>query len=170
MEDSPLYKKAMRKALHFLSYRGRSISEMRLKLGEEGYGGPLVKKIIDRLVELGYLNDGNFAEYRARSLAVNRLWSNRRIENDLRLRGIPETLVAQAIEKAREETSEKKAIAKLIEKKLGGKRGIGLSFEENGKLAQSLARRGFPVGLVFEVLNSEEKRIDDRQRDQREIS
>jgi len=83
VDDDPLYEKARQKALRYLLYRGRSIKEVQTRLAEKGFDSAIIKKIVDRFTDLGYLNDKDFARQWARSLAVSRLWGDRKIEASL---------------------------------------------------------------------------------------
>ena len=79
MDDDPLYEKARQKALRYLAYRSRSVEEVRSKLADQGFDDAVIKKVIDRFCDLGYLDDSNFAGQWARSLATHRLWGDRKI-------------------------------------------------------------------------------------------
>ncbi|MEA1935845.1 MAG: regulatory protein RecX [Thermodesulfobacteriota bacterium] len=144
--------KAEQRAFRLLSVRGRSIKELRTRLKEKGFEEPVVEEVIARLIELKYLDDESFASQWARNLAVNRLYGNRRIEVSLSEKGIDRKLILQSIDEVREEISEKQAINRLIEKKVKGKKVIELNEKEKRRLAQNLMGRGFPAGLIFEVL------------------
>lgn len=150
--EDPTLEKAKQKAFRLLSVRGRSTEELRSKLRGKGFEEPVVEKVIARLLELKYLDDESFARQCASNLAVNRLYGNRKIEVNLLEKGINRELIEQSIGQVREEISEKEAINKLIEKKVKDKKIIELDEKEKRRLAQNLMGRGFPAGLIFEVL------------------
>lgn len=153
MDDDPLYEKARQKALRYLAYRGRSVEEVRSKLAQQGFDGPVIKKVIDRFRDLGYLNDRNFAEQWAKSLVAHRLWGNRKVEASLREKGVPSELIGEVIAGAREEKNERRAIRELVEKRLRREPGCEVfSYKGKRRLMQTLAGRGFPVGLILDVL------------------
>jgi len=116
-----LFEKAKQKAFRLLLVRSRSTKELRLKLKERGFEETVINNVIDRLLELKYLDDEAFAKGWARNLAVNRLWGNRKIEISLLEKGISGELAEQSIVHAREEIGERGAIEKLVEKKNVGK-------------------------------------------------
>jgi regulatory protein len=150
MEDDPLLERARESAFRFLSIRARSRKELRARLKEKGFDNHVVNRVIDYLRERGYLDDASFAVQWARNLAVNRLFGNRRIEMSLREKGIPAELIGEAIAGAREEISEKKAIGRLIAKKGNGRNVTDP--KELRRLGRNLVGKGFPPGLVFEIL------------------
>ncbi len=165
MGDDALYEKAMQKAFRLLSVRSRSCHELRSKLKERGVGKPVIDNVIDRLIELSYLDDEAFAKGWARNLAVNRLWGDRRIRISLREKGISGEYVDDAISEVREEYDERAAIEHLIEKKYGKKQSSNINsnlLKEKRRLIQNLRGRGFPPGLIFELLGQpKEEDADD---------
>lgn len=164
MEEDHTLEKAKQKAFRLLSVRGRSTKELRLRLKEKGFEEPVVEKVIARLLDLKYLDDESFAREWTRNLAVNRLYGNKRIEVSLLEKGIDRKLIEQSIARVREEISEKQAINKLMEKKVKGKKIIELDEKEKRRLAQNLMGKGFPAGLIFEMLGrSEEEFANDGQ-------
>jgi regulatory protein len=164
MGDDSLYEKAMQKALRLLSVRSRSCHELRSKLKERGISKTVIDRVVDRLNELSYLDDETFAKGWARNLAVNRLWGNRRISISLREKGIPESLIDVAIADARNEIDERTAIEKLIEKKYGKKQTSDINsnfLKEKRRIIQNLRGRGFPPGLIFELLGKPKEEYAD---------
>lgn len=150
METSPL-EKARRQAFRLLSLRARSEKELRDRLSEN-HGRNATDDVIEQLREAGYLHDGNFARERARQLAVGQLKGNRAIEADLLQKGVDRTVIAEAIQAVREELSEPDAVRKLLEKKRSGLSSPpDLPWRE--KMRRYLLSKGFPAGLIFEILN-----------------
>ena len=152
MGDDLLLERARESAFRFLSVRARSRKELRVKLKEKGFDNHVVNRVLDYLLERGYLDDASFARQWARNLAVNRLLGNRRIEMSLREKGIPAELIGEAIAGAREDISERKAIGRLIAKK-GNSRKV-TDPKELRRLGRNLVGRGFPPSLVFEILET----------------
>ncbi len=153
MEEDPVYEKAKQRALRLLLYRGRSTAELRSRLREKGFPRDIIEKVIDRLSELEYLDDGLFAREWARSCAVNKLWGNRKIFLSLREKGIAAELIEKSIEEARKEMDEKEAIKRILEKRFR-KRDLSLIAieKEKNRLAQTLMGKGFSTGLIFDAL------------------
>jgi regulatory protein len=153
VDDDPLYEKARQKALRYLAYRGRSVEEVRSKLAEKGFDEAVIKKVIDRFRDLGYLDDRNFAGQWAKSLATHRLWGNRKIETSLREKGLSRGLIEEAIARAREEQDERSSIQELVAKRLRREPACEVfSYKGKRRLTQTLVGRGFPVGLILDVL------------------
>ncbi len=154
--------KATRYAYRLLAVRPFSEKEFRTKLKGKGFDSDLVEEVTERFRELGYVNDESFARQWARALAVNRLWGNRRIEISLREKGISRELIPDAIALAREEITERTASLRLLEKKGKGQRISPKDKKEKHRLMQNLMGKGFPPGLIFEILSiSGEEEVHD---------
>lgn len=161
MASESTHDKAAQYAYRILAARPLSEKEFQAKLNKKGFGKDMVGTLTARFKELGYLNDETFAGQWARMLAVNKLWGNRRIEISLREKGISGEMIEDAINSARKELTERKALLELVRKKRKG----SITTEERKekrRLAQSLMGKGFPPGLIFEVLSlSGEEEVHD---------
>jgi regulatory protein len=146
---SPL-EKGRQQAFRLLYFRARSEQELRDRL-TENHGGKVAEEVTRQLKEEGFLNDKDFARDRVRQLAVNKLEGNRAITADLSRKGIDQTIIDGAIETVREELSEPEAIRKLLEKRGRPAEPPDRSWKE--KTGRYLQSKGFPTGLIFEILN-----------------
>jgi regulatory protein len=164
MADDPVFDRARQKAFQLLSLRGRSTKEIRSKLREQKFEEFVINRVIDRLLKDRYLDDAVFARDWARSLAENRLYGNRRIEMSLLEKGISGGLIKETIAGVRKERPEREALEAVIRKKLKDRKLGDLDRRERQRLARSLMGRGFPAGLVFEMLRiKEEGSFDERE-------
>ena len=159
-KEAPPQEKAKQRAFRLLAMRARSEKELRAKLKERGFDESVVEEVAARLRELNYLDDESFARQWARNLAVNKLFGNRRIEASLMEKGIPQPLIRQVLTEVRKELTEQEAIILLIRKKLdSGTRRI--DDREKRRLAQSLMGKGFPPGLIFDILKRSKEGLPD---------
>ena len=113
---------AKQKAYLLLSLRAHSEKELEKKLREKGFPAVVIKEALEKLHDLKYLNDASFATAWVRSLAVNRLWGNRKIIASLREKGVAPQFIDDAIAAARLEISEEEAIAVLVRKRAAKKK------------------------------------------------
>ena len=143
---------AKQKAYRLLSMRPHSEKELGKKLLEKGFPSTVVKEALEKLCELNYLDDASFAVQWARNLAVNKLWGDKKIFVNLREKGVVAELILAAVEEARREISEEKAIAFLIKKKASRKKLDILDLKVKKRIFQSLMGRGFPPGLILKKL------------------
>lgn len=159
MEDHLQYKRARDRALRLLALRGRSRAELWKKLAERDFTKSAIERVLENLDELGYLDDEAFAINRARHLAVNRLYGNRKIEEQLREKGIDREAAKAAIGEVREEFPEMEGLARSAAKKLPGRSISGLNKKERLALARMLQGRGYHLGLILDYLGKYEEGI-----------
>ncbi len=146
-------KNAIRKyALKFLSYRGRSVVEVRRRLKKREYPPELIEDTITWLLGLGYLNDMSFASDLAAARVSNRLWGKRKIAFDLSSRGVAEEAIAAALD-AIPATDELDAARRAASKWLSNK-GHKAPLETVARLGalKHLESRGFNADISFKVI------------------
>ena len=135
------------RALAMLARRGHTRAEMTRKLSLHAESPEQVEQLLDALVARGWLSETRFAESRANTLA--RKFGSRKIEHDLRTRGVPAEVVEQAVERA---------LAQELENcHAAGQRKFGVlpqSAAERGRQMRFLAGRGFSAEAVRQVLKA----------------
>jgi regulatory protein len=141
------------RALNFLSYRPRSEAEVRRNLHKKGVQEEVVEVVIERLTRAGMLDDREFARY----WVENRLQFNprgaRALGHELRQKGVPASIIADALVGFDEETAARKA------SEAGARRLAHLEPDAfRRRLGAYLARRGFSyvviAPLVEEMLDA----------------
>ncbi len=148
-QPEKLYEKTMTRALKLLSYKPRSVAEIRARLNEKEWAeAQVVEQVIARLSELGYLDDEQFAARFADSRLTMKPLGRTRLRRDLQRKKVSAQVVEQALEQAYEEHSEEELIARAIAKRTRLK-GAPTTREEAKKLFDYLIRRGFSYDLVM---------------------
>jgi len=135
--------RARERALNFLSYRPRSEVEVRRNLHEKDVEDGIVEVVVERLTRAGLLDDREFARY----WVENRLQFNPRgarvLRQELWQRGVPDSIIADALAGLDEEAAARKAAD------AGARR---LAHLEPGdfrrRLGAYLARRGFSYAVI----------------------
>jgi len=161
MEDHLQYKRARERALRLLALRGRSRAELRKKLAERDFSKSVIDRVLENLGGLGYLDDEAFAVNRARHLAVNRLYGDRKIAEQLREKGVDPEAARAAIREVREEFPELEGIARSAARKLQGRSLESLGKKERLALARTLQGKGYHLGLILDYLGRYEEGIAD---------
>ena len=136
---------AMNRALHFLGYRARSRREVRDRLRRYGYGEDTVEGVVGRLVELGYLDDKEFARTATREKA--RRYGPRRVSADLRRSGVDAELAQNVVDEefaGRSELEEARSAA-------ARRYNRGGSDAEARRVYGFLVRRGYSSDVCAEV-------------------
>src|SRR5690349_12726276 len=92
------YEKTMDRALKLLSFKPRSVAELHERLLEKEWAeGAVVDQVIARLIELGYLNDEQFAASYASSRLTVRPLGRTRLRRDLQRKKIPTQVTEQTL-------------------------------------------------------------------------
>ena len=143
LEEAVRRGEAKEKALRLLSGRPMSRKELVDKLTarprdkeKEPIPEELAEEAADRLEELGYLNDAEYARTVARHYAA-RGYGERKLRDELWRRGVPREYWDQALEEVQDPTDGMDA---FIRRKLMGRTA---DKETLGKLSAALARRGY---------------------------
>lgn len=149
-----LRRKTFERAVKLLAAKPRSVAELRERLLRgKSADAEIVETVISRLREYGYLNDEHFAfcyaSYKVKQKPVGR----RRLERDLKLKKIDNSVANEALEMVYAETSEEQLIDDAIAKRLR-LRGKPKNRAEAKSLFDHLLRRGFAFELVSDKVRS----------------
>ena len=96
--DTVSFRRAYNKGLDLLSRRPHGTKELVKKLCEKGHEKESAEKACDRLLELGLLNDEEFARMLANELYERKGYGIKRIKQELVFRGIEREIAENAIE------------------------------------------------------------------------
>lgn len=153
-------------AVDCLSRRSMTHYELETRLQEKGFESTEIKGVMDRLIKLGYLNDQEFAMMYSRSRLKR--YSRRRVEQDMKNRGLGPHLIDQALEStysSDDEYLQCLALGKqwwVQEGKRWQKRNeaeltkqfIPRELWIQQKVGRKLIQRGYPTELVWKALNN----------------
>jgi regulatory protein len=141
-------------ALRILTGRAYSIGDLREKLRRRAERVADIDEIIQRLKELGYLDDRRFAESFATARLSNERFGRVRVIQDLRQRRVAPALAEKTVGKVYEEVDEQALIEEWIRRKYRMTPRDGL-FQEEKDLAAAyrrLLRAGFRTGEIVRAL------------------
>jgi regulatory protein len=153
VDEERALKRAKNAAYRYLTIRPRSRAEVEKNLGERAFPSGIITSVIDHLLRLGYLNDEQFARQWAAGRVRSRGFGRRRIEQELRAKGISRDIIRGTLEGLFEDSPEIDVARREADKKL---RSLGRCEPEIRKrrLAGFLERKGFPSGIIRAVLRS----------------
>ncbi len=144
-------KKAKNTAYRYLSIRPRSRTEVEQKLTERAYSDSVIHAVLADLDRLGYINDREFAREWARSRVRLRGFGKRRIEQELRNKGISRDIIHETLADLFQDSPESDIARLEAEKKL--KTLIRFDPEvRRRRLAGFLERKGFPSEIIRAIL------------------
>ena len=144
------YSRARERALYLLGLRDYACKELEQKLYTEA-DPDTAAAVVARLCEVGLVDDERYAARLARSLSETKHYPRRRIEQELRRRGVSPALAQEAVSDLEGEDF-RQALA-LLEKKYYNKLNDP---DSRRRVTAALARRGFSYGAIrraFEALD-----------------
>ena len=144
-EESDL-RRARERALYLLDYKDYSYVEMFKKL-RQNYAEELCYKVMQKLVDMGVINDRRYAQGLARHYCEVKLFGRRRAFQEMRLKGLTKEVIDLALEEYEQGTAER--LRRLIEKK-----HLRYMTDEKGinRAKNSLIRYGYDYGAIKQTL------------------
>lgn len=139
--------RARERALYLLGLRDYSCHELEQKLYTEATP-EIAAAVVERLREVGLLDDERYAARLARSLSEQKHYPRRRIEQELRRRGISNGLIQTVVSDLDGEDFEQ-ALA-LLQKKYYNKLNDP---DSRRRVIAALARRGFSYGAIRRAMD-----------------
>jgi len=160
--DDISYEASLEKGIFIISLKDRTKKELQTKLNEKYFNAKMVQKAVQKLEELGYINDLDYTI----SYINNRKYGKNRISYNLFQKGINRetidkayNIIEEEMEKNIEDRKLEKAIQKHRKKLLVNDKEKDTSLEgkmkrlkEEQKVIQSLARQGFEIEKIFSKL------------------
>jgi len=129
------------KALALISYRMRSVAEIRKKLADKDFPGRAIDQAVEDLLRVGLLNDRAFAEAFIRTRMIQKPSGRRLLRQELRFKGVSETDIDHALDTALAEVDVAQVIADLVERR---RRQLPSDpIKARKRLTDFLLRRGF---------------------------
>ena len=141
------YHRARERALYLLGLRDYACKELEQKLYTEA-APDTAAAVVERLRQVGLLDDARYAARLARSLSEGKHYPRRRIEQELRHRGISSVLVQEVVSELGGEDFEQ-ALA-LLQKKYYNKLDDP---DSRRRVVAALARQGFSYGAIRRAMD-----------------
>lgn len=135
---------AYQRAIKLITYRDRSIAEIRQSLHQKQIPEEIIENVINRLGENGLLDDKRFANLWIENRNEFRPRSHRMLTLELQKKGISEDIISQVLENT---TADEELAHKAAQKQI--RRYMTLEWQDfRRKLGSFLARRGFSYETV----------------------
>jgi len=122
---------------------------MRARVEPEESGEVKVEAVVLRLKSYGYLNDAAFAETYARLRHENQKLGQRRVAQDLKQKGVHDTLIAETLEARYGQTNEEALAREHLERKRIRK---PTNDKETARVMRRLVTAGFSTGVIYKIL------------------
>lgn len=145
--ESSAISKTYNRALYYLQFGPRTVSQMRTYLLRKDYNAEYIEVVLEMLIKEHYLND----ELLARTFVEDRQHfkprSRRQLQAELRKKGIGSETIEQVLSEL-EDNDQIEAIKILTHKKMRQTR-----YQDQTKMTQYLLRQGFSYNDVKQVLS-----------------
>jgi regulatory protein len=153
----------MEAAAAFLAVRSRSVDETRKRLVHLGYPAPIVEQVLERLIEIGYLDDLGFARAWVESRDRARPRGAVALRRELGRKGVPDDVIAEVLaDRAQAATvgthqdegpgdPDRAAAQRLLERRSSTLRREADPYRRRQKAYALLARNGFAPDVCQEV-------------------
>jgi len=156
LKEADRHESAYEAALQLLSYRPRSIAEVRRRLLQRHFEPPLVDEVLHRLTDHGLLDDTSFAQYWKDNRDAHSPRGERLLKAELRQKGVDDEVIAEAVDDVDEEENAYRAVISRA------RRYKALDFRTfHQKVGGFLLRRGFG----YEVARTVTDRLWEECRD-----
>jgi regulatory protein len=142
--------------LRLLTARARTRAELAGQLAKRGYPDDVSTRVLDRLADVGLVDDVDFAEQWVHSRRVNAGKGKRALAAELHTKGVDNDVITSVLSDINPDAERDRA-EELVRKKLWRE---NLSDEAadarvTRRLVGMLARRGFSQGMAYDVVSVE---------------
>ena len=150
--------------LRLLTARARTRAELAGQLAKRGYPDDVSDRVLDRLTDVGLVDDTGFAEQWVHSRRANAGKGKRALAAELHTKGVDNDVITSVLgginPAAERGRAEQLVRAKLRRETLGDDSDARVS----RRLVAMLARRGFGQTMAYEVVSAELAAERERRR------
>jgi regulatory protein len=139
--------------LNLLTTRARTRAELAGELEGRGFDDEVAAAVLDRLVEVGLLDDAAFAEQWVDSRHRHRGLGRRALSQELRRKGVESETADEAVAGLDADAEREKA-CELVRRRLPSLDRVEPPVAAR-RLVGMLARKGYGAGLAYEVVRTE---------------
>ncbi|UQX10161.1 recombination regulator RecX [Candidatus Mycobacterium methanotrophicum] len=141
--------------LRLLTARARTRAELAGQLAKRGYPDDVSARVLDRLTDVGLIDDANFAEQWVHSRRANTGKGKRALAAELHTKGVDSDVITSVLDGINP-AAERVRAEKLVRTKL---RRAALGDDDDARvirrLVAMLARRGFGQTMAYDVVSAE---------------
>lgn len=140
----------LKKVLHYCTYQDRCTQEVITKLATFDMPDSEKKKMLKLLVDEGYLDDERYASTFVRSKIHLKKWGVNKIKMSLKMKGISEEIINDALSEIDPEIYKEELIKVLKSKKINESD----PYKKKAKLAQYAMQKGYEPNLVWDAVKN----------------
>jgi Uncharacterized protein conserved in bacteria len=136
--------------LRQLSMAPRSRAQLEQKLAQRDCPADVAAAVLDRMTEVGLVDDQAYAQMLVRSQQAGRGLAKGALARELRTKGIDDDLAQEALASI-SDADERDRARTLVDKKLRAMHGMGIEVQTR-RLAGMLARKGYSPSVTYAVI------------------
>jgi regulatory protein len=140
--------------LRLLTARARTRAELAGQLAKRGYPDDMSVRVLDRLTDVGLVNDADFAEQLVRSRRQHAGKGKRALAAELRTKGVDDDVITATLGGI-DAGAERDRAAELVRVKLRRENLDGDQAKVARRLVGMLARRGYSQKVALDVVRAE---------------
>lgn len=149
--------------LRQLSMAPRSRGHLEKKLRLKGCDDAVAEHVLDRMTQVGLVDDEAFAEMLVRERQAGKGLARRALAHELRKQGVDQEIADEALGQIAD-GSERLRAEQLVAKKLRTMHGLAPDVQAR-RLAGMLARKGYPGEIAWPVIREAVDRAPEHRRD-----
>ncbi|MEO5748102.1 MAG: regulatory protein RecX [Ornithinibacter sp.] len=149
--------------LRQLSMTPRSRAQLERKLSERGCDDVVAARVLDRMTEVGLVDDEAYAQMLVRVRHLDKGLARRALSHELRRHGIDQELADAALRQV-DADDERLRAEQLVEKRLRSLHGLAPEVQSR-RLAGLLARKGYSSGIAYPVIRDAVASAQEHRRD-----
>lgn len=147
-----VYHRAWSRALGYLAHKARTSTEVRRRMNDIGAPEDVSDRIVARLEDLGYIDDRDYAARYVESRLRSRGYGPRRLERELKKKGIPRRDAEEAVA-GLDEKVVSQTLHDLAVRALDRYASVDDDRERRQKATAWLARRGYAYDRIRTMLD-----------------
>jgi regulatory protein len=140
--------------LRLLTARARTRAELAGQLTKRGYPDDVCARVLDRLTEVGLVDDADFAQQWVRSRRQNTGKGKRALAAELRTKGVAGEVITATLDGI-DAAAERDRAVELVQGKLRRENLDGDQMRVARRLVAMLARRGYHQTMALDVVSTE---------------
>jgi regulatory protein len=140
--------------LRLLTVRARTRAELEGQLTKRGYPDDVSNRVLDRLAQVGLIDDADFAEQWVQSRRANAGKGKRALAAELRNKGVDNEVITTVLADI-DAAAERRRAEQLVRDKLRREKFVDDDTKVARRLVGMLARRGYSQSMAFDVVKNE---------------
>jgi regulatory protein len=149
--------------LRLLTVRARTRAELEGQLAKRGYPDDVAGRVLDRLAQVGLVDDVDFAEQWVQSRRVNAGKGKRALAAELRTKGVDNEVITAALAGI-DAGAERQRAEQLVRDRLRREKLGDDDTKVMRRLVGMLARRGYGQSMAVDVVTDELANERERRR------